>query len=194
MAAASVRPLAPSLAKMLDTCTLTVLALMNSCRAISALLRPSDDQGEDLDLAPGEVVAGGVAVAARAVAARADAAAQLVEQRARAEPDGGRPGGVEVRAGLVGATGGAQHRAEAGLRPGGLERVAHRLEGGDGALPGRDKLVRVGGIDAGQPAQPQELGVEPLEPRGALGPERALALLHALLRLPRPRRRGPGPA
>ena len=34
------RPAAPSLARMLDTCTETVLVLMNSCLPISPLLRP----------------------------------------------------------------------------------------------------------------------------------------------------------
>ena len=40
IAAASVRPAAPSLARMLETWTLTVLVLMNSWRPISPLLRP----------------------------------------------------------------------------------------------------------------------------------------------------------
>ena len=40
-AAASPRPLTPSLAKMLETCTLAVLVLMNSAEAISPLDRPS---------------------------------------------------------------------------------------------------------------------------------------------------------
>jgi hypothetical protein len=40
-ATASVRPAASSLARMLETWTLTVLALMKSCWAISRLLRPS---------------------------------------------------------------------------------------------------------------------------------------------------------
>jgi hypothetical protein len=41
MAAASVRLAAPSLAKMLDTCTLAVFGAMNSTEAISRLLRPA---------------------------------------------------------------------------------------------------------------------------------------------------------
>src|SRR4029450_3056372 len=41
MAAASTRPAAPSLARMLETCTPTVLGLMNSAWAIWRLLRPA---------------------------------------------------------------------------------------------------------------------------------------------------------
>ena len=41
MAAASVRPAASSLPRMFDTCTETVLALMNSCLPISPFERPS---------------------------------------------------------------------------------------------------------------------------------------------------------
>src|SRR6266702_1418727 len=41
MAAASVRLAAPSLPKMLDTCTLAVFGAMNSTEAISLLLRPA---------------------------------------------------------------------------------------------------------------------------------------------------------
>src|ERR1035437_7761412 len=41
MAAASVRLAAPSLPRMLDTCTLAVLGAMNSTEAISLLLRPA---------------------------------------------------------------------------------------------------------------------------------------------------------
>src|SRR5436189_261619 len=41
MAAASVRLAAPSLPRMLDTCTLAVFGAMNSTEAISLLLRPA---------------------------------------------------------------------------------------------------------------------------------------------------------
>ena len=41
MAAASVRLAAPSLPKILDTCTLAVFGVMNSTAAISRLLRPA---------------------------------------------------------------------------------------------------------------------------------------------------------
>src|ERR1700761_6085603 len=40
-AAASTRPLTPSLARMLDTCTLAVLVLINKARPISGLDRPA---------------------------------------------------------------------------------------------------------------------------------------------------------
>ena len=159
-------PTAPSLARMLETCTLTVLVLMNSCRAISPLLRPSRDQREDL--APrgrsGRVRPAGVGPRARhgptvapssassgSAPSPAAAARAAVRSVARASSRCDRPRRSTAR--------------QPGLRPRRLERVAHRLEGRDGALPGGDQLLLRGRVDAGQPAQPEVLGVAPGRPR-----------------------------
>ena len=88
---------------MLETWTLTVLGLMNSCLPISPLAAALGDQRQDLGLARGERVRRG-----SAALGVLPSALQVVEQRLRAERVGGRAGQVGELAGAGGVAGGAQ--------------------------------------------------------------------------------------
>ena len=129
---------------MLDTCTLTVLVLMNSCRPISPLLRPWATRPSTST--------------SRAVSASWSAPlGRPAEPRPTAGPEGPdlgssgpAPSGhrrlagqLDLLARRVGLAAGAQHRGQPGPRPGDLEDVPELLERGDGGLP------------AGRPGRPR---------------------------------------
>ena len=169
IAAASVRPEASSLPRMLETWTLTVLALMNSCLPISPLRPALRDQRQDLALARGERVG-----RRRRCGPASDAErAELVEQGLGTQPAGGLPGrGRRPRGPRPG------RRWRAGSRParpatGRSRDVAEVLEHHDRLAPDVDQHVGRRGVDAAQPAHPQQLGVEPLDPGPPLGPPEA---------------------
>ena len=195
IAAASVRPLAPSLARMLDTCTLTVLALMNSCLPISPLLRPWATSARiSRSRAVSRVVA---AVARRCVAARsrpACAARPAAARRAAARRSRGPRSAAVGPPRRVDRSRAGRRRAGPATGPS-RRRARTPRTASTASSQARDQLVLRRGVDAaGQPAQPRVLGAHPGHPGLALGTDHLPATQPARRRPPRrprpARRRG----
>ena len=165
IAAASVRPEALSLPRMLETCTETVLALMNSCLPISPLERPSATSARISASRAVRVSEAGPS----ARDGRAALGAQPVQQRLGTEPVGDLAGLVAELARAGGVAGGAQDAGEDGADRGQLVDVAEVVEQQLGLAPHLDQGLLRRRVDAGQPAGAEGLGVEPLDPGPALG-------------------------
>ena len=149
---------------MLETCTLTVLALMNSCLPISRLLRPCATRREDLALARGERLV--LTVRGRCVGrGRRPSARQLGQQRLGAEPLARSPAAATSSVGL--RPGRPAARSTAASRA--WDRASSKTwpnvsNAATAVLPGRISSSSRRGVDAGQPAQPQVLGAQPGRP------------------------------
>ena len=148
MAAASTRPATPSLARMLETCTPTVLGLMNNAWAIwRCCARPPPTQ--HLHLPPGQAqLLGRVGAAAAAVRSLAGGARSRRARRASARTSPSRAG-----AQAAGDGGGATQHLGGGVAvPGGQQRLGVAVAGVGGPvglaqpLPGRDGGGRGGRV------------------------------------------------
>ena len=142
---------------MLDTCTLTVLALMNSCLPISPLLRPCGDQREDLPLARGERVVRTVAVGCVAARSRPSVRSSASSGSARRRSAVAR---ADVRRGRAPAGSPAARRTAASRA---CDRACSKTcpnvsNASTASSQAATSSSSPGRVDAGQPAQPSVLG------------------------------------
>ncbi len=175
-AAASARLRTPSLASRFDTCTLTVFSLMNSCRAISRLLRPSTSRAStSRSRAVSASGPAGAAAAARPPDRGRAEPAQRGQQRRGPQPTGDLAGrGRPARPPRAPARPPAAPRpAGPGSGPARRPRRSRSRSTARCQSSIRLRRGRGAGRRAGQPAHAFPFGLGPAEPGDRLDPEPA---------------------